>query len=264
MILKRSDTWWNGLFISSLVILITVRWQYQISTELDVDTSTWISSAISTAQSEHPLWTLLNFSDSRPLAVLPLAIVEMAGVKVDWALADGIGVLLWVVTLIFVFLIFKNWFSSAKSLLFTAPLLLFQTAHLWPGFMTYNSEHLCILMLTVGFWGIMKIQERVHSPWVYLLLGFWLGLLPFAKFQVIPMGLVLALFVGFFLMNAKQWIRLAIINTTISRHSGMTTSGIITIILFLPFIQNSMSATVSVLLPWGGLYSDLSPLAFFG
>lgn len=209
MISKHSDVRWNGVFIISLVILITVRWQYQIPSELDVDTSTWISSAISTAQSEHPLWTLLNFSDSRPLAVLPLAIVEMAGVKVDWALADGIGVILWIATLIFVFLIFKNWFSSAKSLLFTAPLLLFQTTHLWPGFMTYNSEHLCILMLTVGFWGIVKIQERVLSPWVYLLLGFWLGLLPFAKFQIIPMGLVLALFAGFFLMNAKQWIRLA-------------------------------------------------------
>lgn len=209
MISKRSDARWNGVFIISLVILIIVRWQYQIPTELDVDTSTWISSAISTAQSEHPLWTLMNFSDSRPLAVLPLAIVEMAGVKVDWALADGIGVMLWVVTLVFVFLIFKNWFSSAKSLLFTAPLLLFQTTHVWPGFMTYNSEHLCILMLTVGFWGIVKIQERVHSPWAYLLPGFWLGLLPFAKFQIIPMGLILAMFVGLVLTKDKQWIRLA-------------------------------------------------------
>jgi hypothetical protein len=209
MISKRSDRWWNGLFISSLVILIAVRWQYQIPSELDVDTSTWISSAISTAHSDHPLWTLLNFSDSRPLAVLPLAIVEMAGIKVDWALADGIGVMLWVVTLVFVFLIFKNWFSSAKSLLFTAPLLLFQTTHLWPGFMTYNSEHFCILMLTVSFWAVVKIQERVYPAWVYLLLGFWLGLLPFAKFQIIPMGLVLALFVGFFLIKANLWIRLS-------------------------------------------------------
>ena len=211
MISKRSDTWWNGVFLGSLVILIVVRWYYQVPTELDVDTSTWISSAISTAHSDHPLWTLLNFSDSRPLTVLPLAMVEMVGVKVDWAMADGIGVILWVMTLIFVFLIFKHWFSSAKSLLFTAPLLIFQTTHLWPGFMTYNSEHICILMLTVGFWAVVKLQERECPSWGYLLLGLWLGLLPFAKFQIIPMGLVLAFFVCFFLIRAKQWIRLLLL-----------------------------------------------------
>ncbi|HAO48209.1 MAG TPA: hypothetical protein DCR35_02200, partial [Runella sp.] len=88
---------------------------------------------------------------------------------------------------------FKHWFSSARSFLFTAPLLLFQAFHLWPGFMTYNSEHVCILMLTVGFWAVIKLKDSAYSSWCYFLLGLWLGLLPFAKFQTIPMGLTLAL-----------------------------------------------------------------------
>lgn len=208
MTIKRAETWWNALFISSLLVLIAIRWFYQIPTELDVDTSTWISSAISTAHSDRPLWTLLNYSDSRPLTVLPLAVAEMAGINVDWALADGIGVMLWVATLTFVFLMFKHWFSSARSFLFTAPLLFFQAFHLWPGFMTYNSEHVCILMLTVGFWAVIKLKDSAYSSWCYFLLGLWLGLLPFAKFQTIPMGLVLALFLVFFLFKTQQWKRL--------------------------------------------------------
>lgn len=208
MRLKGADNWWNVLFVSSLLVFIAFRWFYQISTELDVDTSTWISSAISTAHSDRPLWTLLNYSDSRPLTVLPLALAEMAGIKVDWALADGIGVMLWVPTLTFVFLMFKHWFSSAQSFLFTAPLLFFQAFHLWPSFMTYNSEHVCILMLTVGFWAVIKLKDNVYPSWCYFLLGVWLGLLPFAKFQTIPMGLILALFLAFFLLKTQQRKRL--------------------------------------------------------
>lgn len=200
-----TDTRWNWAFVGSLLIMIIIRWYHQVPTELDVDTSTWISSAISTAQSPRPWWTILNFCDSRPLTVLPLALVEMLGIRVTWAMADGIGVLLWVGTLIFVFLTFRHWFSAAKSFLFTAPLVIFQATHLWLGFMTYNSEHICILMLTVGFWGLTKLQNKPSHSWLFLVFGLWLGWMPFAKIQIVPMGLMLAAYAAWEVILKSQW-----------------------------------------------------------
>ncbi|TAF96427.1 MAG: hypothetical protein EAZ32_09080 [Cytophagia bacterium] len=186
-----------------LGLVFMVRWVFQPSYELNPDSSAWISSAISAACSDTPFWTLLTHSDSRPLVVLPLFLLELLGVPVTWFVADLVGVALWLVTTVFFYLTLRRWLSNWHAFYFTTPLLFFQALHLEADFMAYNSEHICALMLTVGVWLLVRFEAAKKPLWQYILAGFWLGMFPFAKMQIVPMGVVLGLFSAFY--TFKQW-----------------------------------------------------------
>lgn len=189
----------------ALISMCLIRWRFQLPYELDPDTSAWMSGAISTARSDTPLWTLFNDTDSRPLTVLPLALVELMGFRLTWPMTDGIGVALWTLSILFLFGSFRLYFSEKRSFWLVLPLILFHAGHVWPGFMSYNSEHVCILMLTVGTWGVLRLAQKPVSVFSSFLLGCWLGLLPFAKLQAVPMGLGLAAFAAWILYQQKSW-----------------------------------------------------------
>ncbi len=205
---QQKEVFWHWIMGVGLIVMLIIRAMCPLSPELDVDTSTWISSAISAAHSDRPLWTLLNYCDSRPLTVLPLAWVEMAGIEVSWALANFVGVVLWAGTLLFFFFVLRHWFSSRESFWFTFPLLVFQTGNNWFGFISYNSEHPAVFMLMVGVWLVLKLREPSRSAWQYAGVGIWLGLLPFVKIQIVPMGLVLAAFAAWGAIASRQWLNL--------------------------------------------------------
>ena len=190
--------------LASLSVFIAVRFALQPTHELNIDTSAWISSAISAARSDAPLWTLLNYSDSRPLTVFPLFILEFFGIPVDWALAGNVGVVLWGFTIAFFYAILRRWFTDWQALFYALPLLIFQTTNIDADYLSYNSEHICVLMLTIGFWVLLQFEKNQKTAWQYLLAGFWLGMLPFAKMQTVPMGLVLGFFFALFAFRRRQ------------------------------------------------------------
>ena len=199
-----------------LLLMWVLRWQQQQSYELDVDTSSWISSAISAARSETPFWTLLNYSDSRPLTVFPLFILEKMGVAVTWSMAEKVGLFLWTSSIIFFYATLRRWFSPWQSLFFSLPLVIFQASNAWFGFMAYNSEAVCVFMLTVGLWLITGLEKNKASIFTYFFAGFWLGLLPFAKMQTVPMGLVLGFWAFFIAFQQRLYGRLLVLLTAAS------------------------------------------------
>ena len=194
-----------------LLLMWALRlWQQQFY-ELDVDTSAWISSAISAARSETPLWTLLNYSDSRPLTVFPLFVLEKIGVAVTWSMAEKVGLVLWAFSIVFFYATLRRWFSPWQSLFFSLPLLIFQASNAWFGFMAYNSEAVCVFMLTVGLWLVTGLEKNKNSIFAYFFVGFWLGLLPFAKMQTVPMGLVLGLWACSIAFQQRRYGRLLVL-----------------------------------------------------
>jgi hypothetical protein len=203
--MKTANNWPVWPFLGAILGLVfIVRWAFQPRNhELNPDTSAWISSAITAASSDSPVWTLLTHSDSRPLTVLPLFLLELSGIQVTWLVAGLTGVALWLVTTVFFYLILRRWLSAWRTFFFTAPLLVFQASHFEADFMAYNSEHICVFMLTVGVWLLVRFEATKKPLWQYILVGFWLGTFPFAKMQIVPPGFVLGLFVAFYAF--RQW-----------------------------------------------------------
>jgi len=195
---------WLFLF-GGLVAFIITRFALQPTYEQNIDTSSWISSAISAARSDAPFWTLLNYSDSRPLTIFPLFVLEFFGIAVDWAVAGRVGVVIWSITIVFFYLTLCCWFTNWRALFYTLPLLVFQATNLEDDLMAYNSEHICVLMLAVGCWALARFEKSRKPLWQYIAIGFWLGMLPFVKMQTVPMGLVLGLGFAFFSFQHRYY-----------------------------------------------------------
>ncbi|GAB3909761.1 hypothetical protein GCM10028803_48000 [Larkinella knui] len=189
----------------SFLLFIGIRLLYAQNREHNVDTSTWIATALTVGQAEDPLYTLLNYSDGRPLAVLPLALVELAGIPVDYRLADLIGVLLWCLTFWIFWRLLKNYLAEERALLLVwLPILLLSTV--WKNdFASFNSENMGNLWLITGLFWILR--GNTGSAVRAFAIGFWLGWLPFVKFQTVPMGLVFGLFAAWKLYQTRRFVK---------------------------------------------------------
>lgn len=202
----KRNVWPEWALLSvSLLFVFALRMGRQPDVELNPDTSAWISGAISAARSDAPIWTLLTHSDSRPLTVLPLFLLEWLGLPVDWYVADLTGLVLWLFTAVACYRILRRWMSPRRAGLGTLPLLLFLAGTTEPDYIAYNSEHVGVLMLTLGFGWVLTLETAPPRLGRSLLLGVWLGCLPFAKFQTVPMGVCLGLGAAFFLYRRGQF-----------------------------------------------------------
>ncbi|MGA0555898.1 hypothetical protein ACO2Q8_04540 [Larkinella sp. VNQ87] len=176
----------------SLGLFVLIRLLYLPDREQNVDTGTWIATAITVGKASDPLYTLLTSSDGRPLGVLPLALLEMAGIPLEYASIDLLGVLIWCLTLwLFRRLIIRFLPEETATCLIWLPILLLST--IWyHDFASFNTEITGNLWLMLGIFGLERLSSK--SGKMALFLGFWLGCLPFVKFQTVPMGLVFGLF----------------------------------------------------------------------
>ncbi len=207
---KPSQT--NWIVFCLITCLIIGRWLIVSEGEYDEDESTWIASALTVLQSSEKWWTLFNYSDSRPLTVLPLVAAGLLGIKQGYLMAKLIGVLFWAGSVFFLFKAFSVYIKPNKALWYILPLALYFGTTWNPGFVSYNSEHFCIFLLTLGLWLYCKLEKTGHlNAWETCLLGFSLGLLPFAKFQAIPLGLVTAGFALGFFIYQRQWRYVALL-----------------------------------------------------
>ncbi|MGM9506994.1 hypothetical protein ACS5NO_04690 [Larkinella sp. GY13] len=187
----------------SFVLFIGVRLLYAPDREQNVDTSTWIATALTVGKADDPLSTLLNYSDGRPLAVLPLAIAELMGIPLNYRITDFIGVVLWCLTLWLFWRILKTYLAEETAVLLVwLPILILSTV--WNhDFASYNTEIMGNLWLIAGLFWILRFNTW-SMPSV-LAIGFWLGCLPFVKFQTVPMGLVLGLFTAWKLYRTRRF-----------------------------------------------------------
>lgn len=194
-----------GMFFFTVLIRATSVHQNQF----DVDTSTWISSAITFFHYPDKLWTFLNYSDSRPLTVLPLIIGHYLGVPLNYVGSELIGLILWLGSIYGVFRILKLFTPVPITLLMVWSLCLF-IGTAWPGYAVYNSEHSGILMLTMGLVAYTSyLFGKWRSPMLALLTGLLLGSVVFAKFQNVPMGMLIGLFLCYEMITKKDWQNLS-------------------------------------------------------
>ena len=198
---------WRSYAVLSLLfgLIVVIRLIYLRNTETDVDTSTWLSSVITFKHSSSKLWTLLNYTDSRPLTVLPLIAGLFLGFQPDYPDSEIIGLILWILSTYFIFRICGLFMSFSMSLLVTWSMGIF-LATIWSGFAAYNSEHISVFPLTAALFGyVAYVFEKWDKAMISLAIGILLGSVVYAKFQNVPMGMIIGLFLMIEMAKRKNW-----------------------------------------------------------
>lgn len=194
-----------ALIAAMLTMLCVFRFPYLREREYDIDTSTWLSAVIAINHYPDKLWTLLNYTDARPLTVFPLVAGSWAGMPVSYSSAEIIGLLLWMGTTWLLYLICKLFAGRNTSLIITWSLTAF-LATICHIFAAYNSEHVSILMVTAGVaLFFLYVYRRWDNARVAAGTGVLLGSLVYAKFQNAPMGLLTGVFLLAVMAGRRDW-----------------------------------------------------------
>lgn len=195
-----------GLIIAAMLLLLwAVRIPFLREREYDIDTSTWLSAVIAINHYPDKLWTLLNYTDARPLTVFPLLAGSWAGMPVNYGSAEIIGLLLWTGTVLLLYQVCKLFSGRSLSLVLTWSLALFlgTICHI---FAAYNSEHNSIFMVTAGVaLFFLYVYRRWTGPVIASVTGVLLGSLVYVKFQNAPMGLLTGAFLLLAMAQRKDW-----------------------------------------------------------
>ncbi|GGM83464.1 hypothetical protein GCM10010967_14020 [Dyadobacter beijingensis] len=191
--------------VAMLLMVWAVRLPFLREREHDIDTSTWLSAVIAINHYPDKLWTLLNYTDARPLTVFPLLAGSWVGMPVGYGSAEIIGLVLWTGTVLLLFQICKLVGGRSLGLVVTWSLAVF-LATICHIFAAYNSEHSSIFMVTAGVTlFFLYIYRRWTSRAVAVATGILLGSLIYAKFQNAPMGLLTGAFLLFSMAGRKDW-----------------------------------------------------------
>ncbi|WP_229213691.1 hypothetical protein [Dyadobacter psychrotolerans] len=79
-------------------------------------------------------------------------------------------------------------------------------ATIWSGFAAYNSEHVSVFILTAALAGYVAfVYEKWDRTLISLLIGILLGSLVYAKFQNVPMGIIVGLFLLIEMARRSNW-----------------------------------------------------------
>ncbi|MFT4032456.1 MAG: hypothetical protein QM669_08545 [Siphonobacter sp.] len=197
----------NTLILYILLgVVAGTRICYLENIETDVDTSTWLSSVISLNYYPDKFWKWLNYTDSRPLTVLPLWMVTWLGIPANYLVAEWIGVLLWLGSILITYRTLCLFISSNGALLLSWSLCMFIATTGHSDHTAYNSEHISIFLITVATYWYVKAEKSGDITLLKTFeLGLVLGSLVYAKFQNVPMGLVIASFSLLLFLRQHQW-----------------------------------------------------------
>ncbi|TDB68939.1 hypothetical protein [Arundinibacter roseus] len=198
---------YSPVFLAVILLIASIFRVLNLNNaEGNEDTSTWLASVLSMEHYPNTWWTLLNFSDSRPLTVLPLFIAAKLGVVPTYASAQLLGVSLWLGTIGVFYAMLRLWTSAALALLWSWFLCLFIGTTGYFDYISYNSEHVSVLMISLASYGYLRYEfrQKLSGFWAFLL-GMLLGSLLYAKFQNIPMGLVIATYLAYLLAYRRAY-----------------------------------------------------------
>ena len=180
-----------------LLLIFGFRWPGIAQNEelQNPDESQLIASALTMADTGR-YWGRIDGATTGPLAPLPLAVPKLLGFRVDYVCAHAVqAFLLWGAVLC-VWRIFAHYFGERAAPWLTLPLTCgVAFTHFWD-FVQYSSEQAPIFFIALALWLLCtafdSVARAIVSPYLLAAAGFVLGLLPFSKLQVVPLGLVIA------------------------------------------------------------------------
>ena len=202
----------NWQVAALLTILFLIRFLYMEDAEANVDTSTWLSSMIAINHYPSWLWTLLNYTDSRPLTVLPLVIASWFGIPIGYIASECIGLFFMLGSVFLLYKIFSFYLKKTASIVITWSFGLFIATTFSTDYIAYNSEQFSVFMLTVSVYGYLSyLKNRWDNSILSLIIGVVLGSLLYIKFQNVPMGMLVAIMLGIEFFKRQAWKNLTML-----------------------------------------------------
>ena len=160
-------------------------------------------------------WDNLDPMSSGPLNSVVLAWPYLIGLDITYTTIKITGAAIISIMLVMLFLGIRRVSTIEIATICSFPLFVFYASTSNPHFIHYSSEHLPLLLLSVGIYGYLRIvgiqTVQKGSFSILLLSAFSLGLVPYAKLQAVPLATLvgLALIVRTFflpgIMGRKKW-----------------------------------------------------------
>jgi hypothetical protein len=151
-----------------------------------VNAATWLNGAT--------MWKSLSGATSGPLVFIPLNIMVFFG-GLNYASIRLFGLLVCILPSIYLLWKMLNFlYGEAAARLSVIPLFIFFAAENSNDFISYNSEHVPIVLTAIAAYLFFRFTKFDFHPLKKLFfLGLILGLFPYAKLQAMPIGLCFGL-----------------------------------------------------------------------
>jgi hypothetical protein len=191
------------LFISSLFILLE-RFPFLLSGQLTPDEDLWMAGG-ATIMNDPRFWISFNPTTSGPLVVLPIILVKILGLQINYSSVRLTALLFCILpSVVLVFFSFKNLFNEKIARVIVLPLIVCISFLHLKNYIAYNSEHVPILLISLSIFIYSKIYVKgKFSPlYFFLLLGITLGCFSLAKLQAVPIAAGIAFI---FTTNFKEF-----------------------------------------------------------
>lgn len=184
----------KAFVILSIALLAFMRMPaIVLNRELNADESQMLSHAITLYQ-DPVYWRSVDGTTIGPLDNYLLVTPKLFGFQINYTSGRMMGLLCCIGALLFIFSAMKKWFGeSTARVAFTAPII-FLSFTQETDFVHYSSEQLPVFLLVLTIWLLSKLTEsRLLSSGTTFFLGFFAGMMPFAKLQSVPQALVVVI-----------------------------------------------------------------------
>lgn len=183
----------DSIFISWLILFFFISdipYFFQ-NYSIGIDEGLMLAQSIS-LQHGMIFWSEVDFTTSGPYNSLILIPINMLLGKADYTTCRIAFFIFNSISIVFTYLTASKIYTQSISrvLIFGIVLFFLGTTHC--DFRHYSSELLCISLLSISFYLMLKIliKESTYINSHFFIIGLILGILPFAKLQVIPLAFV--------------------------------------------------------------------------
>ena len=207
-------------FIIFIIIgILILRAPIFILFELNPDESQWMVGA-ATLIKDPRFWLSVDGTTSGPLVIVPLCIIYFFGSSINYATVRLFGLLVCIIpSIFFSYATFVRLFGDRIARIIILPFALFMALVSNNDFVAYNSEYMPLLLMSISIYIYSRIyiSERI-GPSHLILIGFFLGCIPYAKLQAVPIALTIAFFtylriIILYRNNIKSAVKLSVILT---------------------------------------------------
>ncbi len=191
--------------ISIIAFVAAARWPGLLPPELNPDESQMIAGAIKLCK-DPVFWRSVDGTTSGPLNYYPLVLFSLLGIKIEYAAVRIVGLILIMISLTCSYYALRQLYDSIIVRLAFMPLVASVAFMIRSDYVHYSSEHVSIAILSVSLLIFCKLYSRglKNNKILILLLGFSLGLVPFAKPQAVPIAFAISLAFLHFLYTSKR------------------------------------------------------------
>ena len=195
----------NQLFLLlGLLLIVAMRLPVVVfNHELNPDESQIISHALTLRQNP-VFWQSVDGTTIGPLDIYILSFVKIFGGNIDYSTAHATALGCSLVSLLFFFLSVRNLFNESIAKISILPVAFFLAFTQETDFVHYTSEQVPLVLLTVSLWLSSIIYKDSTQKWHIFLLGFTLGMIPFAKLQASVQAVYLGVVIFFVLLQRHQ------------------------------------------------------------